>query len=108
MIDLATHILCGFQTTLDSAFGNDLGWVFGHLILVSALIASILAIRERDHIIAHSGIDKQFALDIAVLLLLTLTLFWLSTAVFGFASGASVGLSFASALCLRWMINVMG
>ena len=108
MFDLATPVLGAFQDSLDSAFGNDLGWVLGHIILVSALAASILAVRERNHIIAYSGIDKRLALDAAATLLLTLVIYWIFTAVFEFDSGASVGLSFVTAISMRWMVTVMG
>jgi len=108
VIDLAAPVLGSFQVSLDSAFGNDLGWAIGHIVLVSALAASIYAVRERNHIIAHSGVDKQLAFDAAATLLLTLVIYWVFTAVFGFASGASVGLSFVTAISTRWMITIMG
>ena len=85
-----------------------MGWALGHILLASALAASVLAVRERNHIIAYSGIDKRLALDAAATLLLTLVIYWIFTAVFEFDSGASVGLSFVTAISMRWMVTVIG
>ena len=56
MFDLASAMLGTFQDELVSVFGASIGWFVGHAILLAALVAVVFAIRERDHVIKHSGL----------------------------------------------------
>ena len=108
MLDLASTILGSFQNDLVSVFGESIGWFVGHVILLATLLGMVFAIRERDHVINHSGIGRSQAIDLGVLLLLTLVLFYFYGTVCGFASAPSLILGATSSLFLRWMVTILG
>ena len=108
MLDLASTILGSFQNDLVSVFGESIGWFVGHVILLATLLGMVFAIRERDHVINHSGIGRSQAIDLGVLLLLTLVLFYFYGTVCGFASAPSLILGVTSSLFLRWMVTILG
>ncbi len=108
MFDLASTMLGTFQDELVSVFGASIGWFVGHAILLSALVAAVLAIRERDHVIKNSGLGRSQAIDFGIFLLLTLSLFYFYSTVCGFASGPSLVVGAISTLFLRWMVTILG
>ena len=108
MFDLASTLLGSFQDDLVSVFGDSVGWFVGHAILLMTLVALVIAIRERDHIINHSGIGRREALDFGTFLLLTLALFFFYSSVSGFPFAPSLAIGAASALFLRWVVTILG
>ena len=94
MIDIASIVLGGFQEDLVSAFGNSMGWAVGHLILLV--------------IINNSGFGSKQASEGTVTLLLTILLYYIYSSAFEFDSTASVAISVASSLSIRWMVTVLG
>ena len=108
MFDLASIVLGTFQGELVSVFGDSIGWFVGHAILLAALATLVFAIRERDHVVKHSGLGRSQAIDFGVFLLLTLALFYFYSAICGFASIPSLVVGATSALFLRWMVTVLG
>ena len=108
MIDIASMVLGGFQEDLVSAFGHSLGWAIGHLIIAVTLALLVLGLRERDHIINNSGFGSKQASEGTVTLLLTILLYYIYSSAFEFDSTASVAISVASSLSIRWMVTVLG
>ena len=108
MFDLASTILGTFQDDLVSVFGDSIGWVVGHAILLATLVAMVFAIRERDHVINNSGLGRSQAIDFGTSLLLTLALFYFYSAVCGFATLPSLIIGVTSSLSLRWMVTILG
>ena len=107
-MDLASLVLMGFQDDLVMAFGDTAGWLIGHLILLGALALAVVAVRERDHIIDHSGFDRSTILDALVVVSLTLVQYVLFTSTFGFDPEASMALAAVSSISIRWHIRVLG
>ncbi len=68
----------------------------------------VFAIRERDHVVKHSGLGRSQAIDFGVFLLLTMALFYFYSAICGFDSIPSLVVGATSALFLRWMVTVLG
>ena len=108
MVDLASIMFGTFQDEVGSVFGDSVGWFVGHVILLTALVGVIFAIKERDHVIEHSGLGRSQALDLGIFLLLTLSIFYFYTAICGFASGPSLVLGAITTLFLRWMVTILG
>jgi len=108
VLDLASTILGSFQNDLVSVFGASIGWFVGHIILLATLVAIVFAIRERDHVINHSGIGRSQAIDIGTFLLLTLVFFYFYGTLCDFASIPSLILGATSSLFLRWMVTILG
>ena len=108
MIDLASLVLMGFQDDLALAFGDTAGWLIGHLILLGALALAVVAVRARDHIINHSGFDRNAIWDALAVVILTLVQYVLFTSTFGLDSEASLALAAVSSISIRWLIRVLG
>jgi len=108
VFDLASIVLGTFQGELVSVFGDSIGWFVGHSILLAALVAVVFAIRERDHVMKHSGLGRSQAIDFGIFLLLTLSLFYFYSTVCGFASGPSLVVGAISTLFLRWIVTILG
>ena len=108
MVDVATLILRGFQDDIVLVFGETVGWLIGHLILLGALALAVVAVRERDHIINHSGFDRNAIWDALAVVILTLVQYVLFTSTFGLDSEASLALAAVSSISIRWLIRVLG
>ena len=108
MFDIAGMILGGFQTNLNSAFGDTIGWLIGHLILISILVAIVVGIRQRNHMINRSGFTRSNAVDLTVFMLMTLAFYYAYSSIIAFETAASWGIAFTSSLSLRWMITILG
>lgn len=108
MVDIASLLLGGFQDSLVSVFGSSIGWAIGHLILLAGAGLVIFALRERRHIISNSGFNKQHAWDGIATLLVSIILFYIYTSIFEFETVASLGISLASSISLRWMVVILG
>jgi len=108
VFDLASIILGTFQDDLVSVFGDSIGWFVGHTILLATLAAMVFAIRERDHVIKHSGFGRSQAIDLGTFLLLTLVLFYFYSTVCGFATAPSIFVGATSSLFIRWLVTILG
>ena len=108
MFDLASIILGTFQDGLASVFGDSVGWFVGHAILLATLGGMVFAVRERDHIVKHSGLGRSQAYDLTAFILLTLSLFYFYSTVCGFATTPSLIVGATSSLFLRWMVTILG
>ena len=104
VFDLASTILGTFQDDLVSVFGESVGWFVGHVILLTILGGMVLAVRERDHVVKHSGLGRSQAFDLTIFILLTLALFYFYSTVCGFATAPSLIVGATSSLFLRWMV----
>ena len=107
MIDIASLILAGFQDNLVSAFGDSLGWIIGHMILILLLILILWIIQNRERIIRESGWGYPNLVDVSVILLLTVSQYVVYTSLLDFPSTASWGLAIFWALTLRWHVLVL-
>ena len=101
-------VLMGFQDDIVLVFGDTVGWLIGHLILLGALAMAVVAIRERDHILNQTGFDRSTIWDAFLLIFLTLGLYLVFTSTFSFESAPSAVLAAISAISIRWMVNVLG
>ena len=107
MIDLASPVLGSFQDSLDSAFGESMGWITGHLILVGAVALVALAIKNRDHVVNQSGFSRDTIVDISATVMATVILFSIFTNTFGWPGAPALALAVVSALSLRWHVLIL-
>ena len=108
MLDLASTILGTFQDDLVSVFGDSVGWFFGHVILLTILGGMVFAVRERDHVVKHSGLGRSQAFDLTIFILLTLALFYFYSTVCDFETTPSLVVGATSSLFLRWLVIILG
>ena len=55
MFDLASIIMGSFQDDLTSVFGDSIGWLVGHAILLATLVAMVFDKRDSEPVNHHSG-----------------------------------------------------
>ncbi len=107
MVDVASMVLGGFQDSLVEVFGSSGGWLFGHLIILSAFSLVVLSIRNRDHIIKESGYGSRHFSQALALVGMTAIQYVVYTGTLGFPSTTSIILGLFGALSALWMINVL-
>ena len=107
MLDLASMVFGDFQDNIVSAFGNDLGWLIGHTLLLGTISLFVVSWINREHIRTQSGWDKSTLLDLATIAALTLIQYAIYTGNFGFAASASLGVAIVGSMTARWLVNVV-
>ncbi len=107
MLDLASMVFGDFQDNIIATFGEDIGWLVGHLLLLGIAATLWLSWSNRDHIRTQSGWNKSTLTDLATIGALTLAQYVIFTGTFGFPIIASIGLAFAFSLCFRGLINTV-
>ena len=107
MIDIASLVLADFQDTIVAAFGGAIGWIIGHLIVISLVFSMVWIIQNRHHILNNSGWGYSNFMDILVILLLTVLQYLIYVNLLVFPSTASLGLAFFWTMVLRWHILVL-
>ena len=107
MSDIPSIIFGPLQEDIVIVFGESIGMLIGHLII--AIISSIVVVfQNRRHIYEKSGFDKNTAIDIFSLLVLSIIQFIVFTSIFDFSQSASVLLSVIGSLLLRWVMYMVG
>ena len=107
MIDIASLVLAGFQDSIVSAFGPSLGWLIGHLLLLFFTLTIIWTVKNRNHIASESGWGYPNLMDISVIILLTLSQYFVYVNLLDFPSTASWGVAFFWTMTLRWHVLVL-
>ena len=107
MIDVASIVLGGFQDTMVEAFGATFGWITGHIIVLLLVLSTLWIIQNRYHILNESGWGYSNIKDISVIILLTAVQYLVYVNLLGFPGAASLGISVAGAMSLRWHILVL-
>ncbi len=107
MVDLASPILGAFQDNLNDAFGAEMGWIFGHLLILLVIIILWQVWSNRKHIQTQSGWSKSTLSEMAILAIITLIQVVIYVNSFTFPMVESLGLAITSTLILRWFVNVL-
>ena len=107
MIDIASLVLGDFQNTIVAAFGDSFGWAAGHIIVLLLVLSTLWIIQNRHHILNESGWGYSNLKDISVIILLTAAQYLVYVNLLGFPETASLGISFAGTMSLRWHILVL-
>jgi len=108
VIDIAAMAIPEFQKDLVSVFGENIGWLIGHMILLTAFALVAITISRRNHVISRSGLNKEILQRAFVFSMLTLFLFSMFFWQFDYSNASSIGLAFFSAWALWWSVNVLG
>jgi len=108
VIDIAAMAIPEFQEDLVSVFGESIGWIIGHMILLSAFALVAITISKRNHVISRSGLNKEILQRAFVFSMLTLFLFFIFFWQFDYSNEDSIVLAFFSGWALWWSINVLG
>ena len=72
MFDLAAAVFGDFQDSIVATFGDSLGWVVGHALIVGTVALLWFTWTGRNHIRKESGWDNSTLLDMATVTALTL------------------------------------
>ncbi len=107
MIDLASLVLGSFQDSIESVFGASFGWLIGHMIILLFTLMLIWIVQNRNHIASKSGWGYPNLMDISVIILITLSQYFVYVNLLDFPSTASWGLAIFWTMTLRWHILVL-
>ena len=107
MFDLASTVFGDFQDSIVATFGDSLGWVVGHALIVGTVALLWFTWTGRNHIRKESGWDNSTLLDMATVTALTLAQYAVYTGTLGYPIGASLGVAFAGTMFVRWCVNVL-
>ena len=107
MIDIASLVLGSLQDSIESAFGPSFGWFIGHIILLLFALMLIWIIQNRNHIASESGWGYPNLMDISVIVLITVSQYFVYINLLDFPSTASWGLAIFWTMILRWHILVL-
>ncbi len=107
MFDIASAVFGDFQDSIVATFGDTLGWLVGHALIVGTAALLWLSWTGRNHIRAKSGWDKSTLFDMATVAVLTLAQYAVFTGNFGFPVLPSIGVAFAGAMFARWCVNIL-
>ena len=107
MFDLASAVFGDFQARIVATFGDSLGWVVGHALIVGTVALLWFTWTGRNHIRKESGWDNSTLLDMATVTALTLAQYAVYTGTLGYPIGASLGVAFAGTMFVRWCVNVL-
>ena len=107
MFDLASTVFGDFQDSIVATFGDSLGSVVGHALIVGTVALLWFTWTGRNHIRTESGWDNSTLLDMATVTALTLAQYAVYTGTLGYPIGASLGVAFAGTMFVRWCVNVL-
>ena len=107
MFDLASAVFGVFQDSIVATFGDSLGWVVGHALIVGTVALLWFTWTGRNHIRKESGWGRSTLLDMATVTALTLAQYAVYTGTLGYPIGASLGVAFAGTMFVRWCVNVL-
>ena len=107
MFDLASAVFGDFQDSIVATFGDSLGGVVGHALIVGTVALLWFTWTGRNHIRKESGWDNSTLLDMATVTALTLAQYAVYTGTLGYPIGASLGVAFAGTMFVRWCVNVL-
>ena len=108
MSDIPSIIFGPLQEDIVIVFGESIGMLIGHLLIIAIISLIVVAYQKRRHVYEKSGFDKNTAIDIFSLLLLSIIQFFIFTSIFGFSQSASVLLAVIGSLLLRWVMYMVG
>tara|TARA_B100000029_G_scaffold36690_1_gene34551 strand:- start:3225 stop:3551 length:327 start_codon:yes stop_codon:yes gene_type:complete len=107
MFDIASVVFGDFQDSIVATFGDTLGWLVGHALIVGTAALIWFSWGGRDHIREKSGWDKSTLFDMTTVAALTLAQYAVFTGTFGFPVGPSLGVAFGGAMFARWCVNIL-
>ncbi|MEC8954692.1 MAG: hypothetical protein VX191_01450 [Candidatus Thermoplasmatota archaeon] len=107
MVDLASTLFGVFQDSIVTTFGDTLGWVIGHTLIVGLVALVWCSWIGRNHIRTQSGWGMSNLRDIATILALTMAQYVVYTSNFDFSELPALGVAFAATMLARWCINVL-
>ena len=71
MSDIPTVVFGPLQEDIDIVFGETIGMLLGHLLIIAIIAIIVVAFQNRRHVYEKSGFDKNAAIDIFSILLLS-------------------------------------
>jgi len=107
MVDLASMLFGDFQDSIVATFGDTLGWVVGHALIVGLIALVWYTWIGRNHIRTQSAWGISDIRDIATILAVTMAQYAVYTGNFGYPDGPALAVAFAATMFARWCVNVL-
>ena len=107
MVDFASMLFGDFQDSIVATFGDTIGWVVGHALIVGLVTLVWYTWIGRNHIRTQSGWGMPEIRDIVTILAVTMAQYIVYTGNLGYPEGPALAIAFSATIFARWCINVL-
>ena len=107
MVDFASMLFGDFQDSIVATFGDTIGWVVGHALIVGLVALVWYTWIGRNHIRRQSGWGMPEIRDITTILAVTMAQYIVYTGNLDYPEGPSLAIAFSATIFARWCINVL-
>jgi hypothetical protein len=107
MVDFASMLFGDFQDSIVASFGDTIGWVVGHALIVGLVALVWYTWIGRNHIRTQSGWGAPEIRDAATILTVTMAQYIVYTSNLDYREGPALAVAFSATMFARWCINVL-
>ena len=107
MVDLASMLFGDFQDSIVATFGETIGWVVGHGLIVGLFALVWYTWVGREHIRTQSGWGMPEIRDIATIIAVTMAQYIVYTSNLEYPDGPALAVAFCATMFARWCVNVL-
>ena len=107
MVDLASMLFGDFQESIVATFGETIGWVVGHGLIVGLIALIWYTWVGREHIRTQSGWGVPEIRDIATIIAVTMAQYIVYTSNLDYPDGPALAVAFSATKFARWSVNVL-
>ena len=107
MVDFASMLFGDFQDSIGATFGDTIGWVVGHSLIVGLVALVWYTWIGRNHIRPQSGWGMPEIRDIATILAVTMAQYIVYTSNLDYPEWPALAIAFSATMFARWCINVL-
>lgn len=107
MVDLASMLFGDFQDSIVATFGDTIGWVVGHGLIVGLIALVWYTWVGRVHIRTQSGWGMPEIRDAATIIAVTMAQYIVYTSNLDYPDGPALAVAFSSTMFARWCVNVL-
>ena len=107
MVDFASMLFGNFQDSIVATFGDTIGWVVGHALIIGLVALVWYTWIGRNHIRTHSGWGMPEIRDMATIFAITMAQYIVYTSNLDYPEGPALALAFSVTIFARWCINVL-
>ena len=107
MVNLAQPLMGGLYETLSGAFGNQIAWLVGHVIIIAAGFGLVTLARNWSHIVDGAKLERGHSVDILLFTIVTGFQIQIYSSDLGWPLFASILIASTFTISLGWCVKVL-
>lgn len=107
MVDLASMLFGDFQDSIVATFGETIGWVVGHGLILGLIALVWYTWVGREHIRKQSGWGMSEIRDVATIIAVTMAQYVVYTSNLDYPAIPALAVAFSATMFARWCVNVL-